>query len=118
MATCSLALEFFYGTAAFRAEAPLAGVWHRFVSHPFQQVIPRASQGEPQPCHHVDAGLFLARFERLEVAMADVGPFCQRFLGHAPLHAQAHEVASQEHMSGSGGHPASMTSRLILACDL
>ena len=86
--------------------------------HPLQQFVPRATQGEAQPGHHVDAGLLLARLQGLQVAVGDVGLLGERFLGHALLHAQAHEAASEQNMSGSCSHPPSMTGRPGRACDL
>jgi hypothetical protein len=77
-----------------------------FASQSSQQFVPRAFQGDAQADHHVDAGLLLARFQRLEVAMGDVGLLCQLLLGEALVHAQAHEVASENSMNG--GHPARM----------
>ena len=90
------------------------------ISHPLEQVVPRAFQGEAQPGRHIDAGLFLACFERLEVAVRDVGLLRERFLGHTPLHAQTHEIACEQGMRASGidGHAASMTARAATACDL
>ena len=87
-----------------------------FASQSSQQFVPRAFQGDAQAGHHVDAGLLLARFERLKIAVGDVGLLCQPFLGDTPLHTQSHEVASEENMRRC--HLASMPGSRIAACAL